>query len=84
MAIDESELAEMLKDASNKLISISSERGGLKQFISICNAITLVPSEADPSIFEIPIDIELGTQYTTERREAIFDKLVLDRLDLDI
>lgn len=84
MAIDESELAEMLKDASNKLISISSERGELKQFISICNAITLVPSEVDPSIFEIPIDIELGIQYTTERREAIFDKLVLDRLDLDI
>ena len=84
VVVDDTELAEMLNDGNSKLMSMASERGELKQFISTCNAITLVPSQMDSGILEIPIDIEIGKQYSIERREAIYDKLLVDKGALDL
>jgi len=84
MAVDETILESTIVDLSEKLNAVSLERQNLKTIIRDAQSIVMVnvpdPTEEDPrrTKKELPQDNKLGAEITTERREQIYDKIIVD------
>lgn len=83
MPVDDTNLNNMLILAREKLDSNDEKQSQLRIFIAGCNEIkkTLGSSEGK---MEIKKDRYLGTKISVTRRQAIYDKLVADKITLGL
>jgi hypothetical protein len=84
MPVDDAELKLMCDKAIAELNINGVRKYNLKQFIQTCTEITQQPTESDPQIMKDVIDNDLGTEMTTTRRQAIYDKLLEDKVTLEL
>lgn len=84
MTIDDSEISTMLKSAHEKLTVNGMERTKLKQFINRCTEIIQTPTTDDPKVMKDIMDDTLEVEMSTDRRQAIYDKLLVDKTTLKI
>ena len=78
MVVDDKRLSNMLEMAYKKLIINTAKRKNIKQFVKRCSIITQTLN-VDGSI----IDHMLDTEMSDERRQMIYDKLLIDQDSLD-
>jgi len=81
MPVDDEEIETMLQLANTKEDLNCDERSKLKIFIGGLKEIKKI--EVDGKL-EVKIDRHLGTEISTLRRQAIFDKLLVDRTELGL
>jgi len=84
MPVDDVELKSMCNKAITELNITGTRRTGLKHFIKACIEITPQPTEDDPQIMKDVIDKNLATKMSTTRRQAIYDKLLEDKITLEL
>jgi len=84
MPVDDDELALMLKNAHTKLNDTNTTLSKLRKFIGGCKEIIKVPTEGSPQIKEIGEDRLLGTKMAASRRQAAYNKLLQDKITLDL
>ncbi len=84
MPVDDNAILDMLQSANDELNVISSKKASLRKFIQGCKEITKVPKKDDPKIMEIRNDRLLGIPLTPVRRQAIYDKLLDDKVKLGL
>jgi len=84
MPVDDDIMKIMLKNAYDKLTTNGEERTKLKQFIQACTEITKIQSSIDPKVMEDVVDKNLGVKMSSARRQAIYDKLLIDKTGLGL
>lgn len=84
MTVDDTQLSKMLQSAYDKLTINGNERSNLKNFIRNCTEIIKVPKENNSSEMKDVIDDTLGIKMATTRRQAIYDKLLTDKTNLNL
>ena len=84
MTVDDTELTNILQLANDKLVTCNLERTKLKKFIRTCENIVKEPIENNSNIMRDIIDNSLGTTMTDTRRQAIYDKLVKEKVTLEL
>jgi len=84
MPIDEDILESTISNLVDKINANSIQRTKLRELYAYAQEIALVsipdPTPEEPSRTKkiMPIDKKLGTKITDERREAIYEKLLVD------
>ena len=84
MPVDDIELENMYQLVLNKLEINRQEETSLKIFLYTCNGIKKIPSKEDPNVMQDILDRNLGTKMAPTRRQAIYDKLVTDKVTLGL
>lgn len=84
MPVDDDAILEMLQSANTELDVISNKKAELRKFIQGCKEIIKVPKKDDPEIMEVRNDRLLGIPLTPVRRQAIYDKLLNDKITLGL
>lgn len=84
MTVDEDILEGTIIDLQNRLNANSLQRQNLRICLQDIVSIKLIdtpaptPEDITHTTKELPLDPKLGTTITDERREAIYDKVLVD------
>ena len=88
MPVDDTVLAQTIKDLEEKYNEVSLLRGKIRTCLASAQGIAEIdvpdPTEADPrqTKKQIPNDRILGTKLTTARRQEIYDMIESDKVAL--
>lgn len=83
MPVDDAEIDSMLDLANKKIESNHAERSKLKTFIVACTEIKKIPVDSEGTM-GVKKDRYLGTKLADARRQAIYDKLITDKISLGL
>lgn len=88
MVVDEDSLTGIITTLNEEMTLVNTKRNTLRNLSEIANSIKLliIPAPTADNINAtttiLPLDPKLGVLITIERREAIYDKLLLDVAEL--
>jgi len=84
LTVNDAELKSMYDKVSTELDIVGKRKTELNKFKRNCVDIIKQPTEDDPQIMKSVMDKNLGIKMSTTRRQAIYDKLLADKITLEL